>query len=139
MKIQEINFVESHDMQDINVLTESVETYYDAHDTLCLESTLSVEVLVSGEVSHTWILDLGASLHVTPHKEWFTHYEETIGSVTLGDSYSCDIVGIGDIAMVLSNGYKFILENVHHVPCLTHNLISVGKLDDLGLKVLFSQ
>ena len=114
VKIQEINFVESHDAQDINVLTKFVETYYDAQDTLCMESTLSVEVLVSGQVSHGWILNLGASLHVTPHKEWLTCYEETIGSITLGDSYSCDIVGIGDIAMVLSNGYKFILENVCH-------------------------
>ena len=70
----------------------------------------------SGKVSRTWILDLDASLHVTPHKEWFTCHEETIVSVTLGDSYSCDIVGIGDIAMVLSNGYKFIIENVCHMP-----------------------
>ena len=90
-------------------------------------------------MSHTWILDSGASLHVTPHKEWFTCYEETIGSVTLGDSYSCDIVGIGDIAMVLSNDYRFILENVLHVPCWTRNLILIGRLDDLGLKVSFSQ
>ena len=121
------------------MLTEFVETYYDAQDTLCLESTLSAEVLVSGQVSHTWILDSSASLHVTPHKEWFTlHYEETRGSITLGDSYSCDIVGIGDIAMVLSNGYMFILEHVCHVPCLTRNLILVGRLDDLGLKVSFS-
>ena len=96
-------------------------------------------MLVNGAVSHTWILDSGVSLHVTPHKEQFTHYKETIGSVTLGDSYSCDIVGIGDIAMVLSNGYRFILENVHHVPCLTCNLILVGRLDDFKLKVLFSQ
>ena len=138
MKIQEINIFESHDAQDINVFIESFETYYDAHDTFCLESTLFIEVLVNGEVSHTWILDLGVSLHVTPHKEWFTHYKETIGSVTLGDSYSCDIVGIGDIAMVLSNGYKFILENVRHMPCLTRNLISFSRLDDLGLKVSFS-
>ena len=80
-------------------------------------------MLVSGEVSHTWILDSGAFHHVTPHKEWFTHYKETIGSITLGDSFSCDIVGRADIAMVLSNGYNFILENVHHVPCLTCNLV----------------
>ena len=65
MKIQEINFVESHDPQDINVLVESIETYYDAHDTLCLESTLFAEVLVSGQVSHTWIYDLGASVSRT--------------------------------------------------------------------------
>ena len=55
-------------------------------DTLSLDSKLSPEVLVSGETSHTWILDSGASLHVTPHRDWFTRYEETYSVVTLGDS-----------------------------------------------------
>ena len=66
------------------MLIDSIETYYDAQDTLCLESSLSNKVLVSGEVSHTWILDLGVSLHVTPHKEGFTHYKEIVGSTTFG-------------------------------------------------------
>ena len=26
-------------------------------------------------LSHTWLLDFGASLHVTPHREWFTCYK----------------------------------------------------------------
>ena len=101
---------------------------------------MPVELLVvSGGVSHTWILDSGASLHVTPHRDWFISYEETIGSVTLGDSYSCDIVGIGDIAMVMANGVRFVIHNVRHVPTLTCNLISVGRLDDLVYKVTFHQ
>ncbi|MCO5573907.1 hypothetical protein L7F22_027682 [Adiantum nelumboides] len=86
------------------MLTENDDVFYDAQETLSLQSTMPAELLVSGEVSHTWILDSGASLHVTPHRHWFTTYEETIGTVTLGDSYSCDIVGIGDIAMVMANG-----------------------------------
>ncbi|MCO5604461.1 hypothetical protein L7F22_058627 [Adiantum nelumboides] len=100
---------------------------------------MPAELLVSGEVSHTWILDLGASLHVTPHRHWFTTYEETIGTVTLGDSYSCDIMGIGDIAMVMANGVKFTIHNVRHVLPFTRNLILVGRLDDLGYKVTFHQ
>ena len=93
---------------------------------LSLDSKLSAEVLVSGEISHTWILDSGASLHVTPHRDWFTRYEETYGAVTLGDSYTCDIVGIGDITIEFSNGMHLVIEKVHHVPSLTRNLIYVG-------------
>lgn len=86
IKIEQINMVtEAQGAQNINVLMESIDKFYDAQDTLCLESSLFAEILVSDEVSHTcWILDSGASLHVTPHHEWFTRYEETIGSVTLG-------------------------------------------------------
>ena len=62
-----------------------------------------------------------------------------MGTVTLGNSFACDIVGIGDIPMVLSNGMRFVVENVRHVPCLTRNLISIPQLDDLGYKVTFSQ
>ena len=107
MKSEEINVVT--DTQDNSVVA-------DPQDILCLESSLSVEVLVSGHVSHTWILDLGASFHVTPHREWFSRYEETVGTVTLGDSYQCDIVGIGDITMAFSNGSCMVIENVRHVP-----------------------
>ena len=103
----------------------SLFTFSDAQESLCLESTVSAAILVSGEISHAWSLDSGASLHVTPHKEWFSRYEEVVGTVTLGNSYACDIVGIGDIPMVLSNGMRFVIENVRHVPCLTRNLMSI--------------
>ena len=86
---------------------------------------MTAEILVSGEVSHAWILDSGASLHGTPHREWFSRYEEIVGTITLGNSFACNIVGIGDIPMVLSNGMHFVIENVRHVPCLTRNLISI--------------
>ncbi|MCO5604116.1 hypothetical protein L7F22_058275 [Adiantum nelumboides] len=95
VKIEELNIVQDDcDAQDINILSENNDVFYDAQETLSLQSFMPAELLVSGEVSHTWILDLGALLHVTPHRHWFTTYEETIGIVTLGDSYSCDIVSI---------------------------------------------
>ena len=74
VKIQEINLVAdaTNDAQEINAVTETFDVYYDAMDTLSLDSKLSTEVLVSGKISHTWILDSGASLHVTPHRDWFT-------------------------------------------------------------------
>ena len=61
-----------NDAQEINAIIETFDVYYDAMDTLSLDSKLSAKVLVSGEISHTWILDSGASLHVTPHRDWFT-------------------------------------------------------------------
>ncbi|MCO5612545.1 hypothetical protein L7F22_066813 [Adiantum nelumboides] len=41
--------------------------------------------------------------------------------------------------MVMANGVKFTIHNVRHAPTLTRNLISVGRLDDLGYKVTFHQ
>ncbi|MCO5562447.1 hypothetical protein L7F22_016075 [Adiantum nelumboides] len=131
LKIEELNIVQDDcDAQDINMLIENDDVFYDAQETLSLQGFMTAELLVSGEVSHTWILDLGALLHVTPDRHWFTTYGETIGTVTLGESYSCDIVGICDIAMVMVNGVKFTIHNVRHVPALTRNLI-LHKLNTL--------
>ena len=45
-----------------------------------------------------WILDSGASFHVTPHKEWFTTYDASRkGRVHLGNDYACEIVEVGDV------------------------------------------
>ena len=62
VKIEELNVV-THDVdsQDILVLDYSSEmtsfTFPDAQEILCLESTVSAEILVTGEISHAWILD----------------------------------------------------------------------------------
>ena len=56
MKIQEINMVSHQDEQEIQ-LAECTETFFDAEQSLSLESNLTAEILVSGEVSHTWVLD----------------------------------------------------------------------------------
>ena len=58
MKIEEINFVmEEHDSQDINVVIKPHEQFFNAQESLALESSLPAKLLVRGEVSHTWVLD----------------------------------------------------------------------------------
>ena len=49
-----------------------------------------------GYAMSDWILDSGASLHVSPHKEWFTSYVATNDHVTLGNEQTCDILGMGE-------------------------------------------
>ena len=103
MKKRDIHIVtDDCDGQDINVVT-------DGKHILCLESSLLAEVLASGHVSHTWILDLGAAFHVTPHREWFSHYEETIGTVTFGDNHQSYITSIGDITLLFLNGSCMVI------------------------------
>ena len=51
----------------------------------------------------------------------------------MGSQVSSKIVGIGDIIMTTNTGCKVVLKDVRHVPDMHLNLISVGKLDDVGL------
>ena len=124
----------------ITELNVVIDTTVHDQDICFLDSSVPAEILVSGEISHSWILDSSALLHVTPHREWFSSYEaRNVGTVALGDSYECEIAGIGNISMILPNGSHFVIRNVNHVPKLTRNLISIRQLDDIGYKFSFGQ
>ena len=125
-KVEEINMVES---------SMDAHEYKPGHtDILVFTSEIAPEALLAQDDMYVqnWIIDSGASFHVTPHREWFSSYAVTHGTVKLGDSYKLDIQGIGDVKLAMSNGMEFVLHNVRHVPQITKSLISAGQLDDLG-------
>ena len=124
MKIQEVNVTstvaenEEQMSRDIFFLNSSV-------DSVLLTAT-------DGHALSDWIIDSGASLHVSPHKEWFTSYVATKDHVRLGNEQTCEILGVGDVQLKFQNGSSFMLKNVRHVPAITKSLISTGLLDDAG-------
>ena len=60
----------------------------------------SVLVSTSDITVQDWIMDSGASFHVTPHCEWFTRYDaKRTRRVRLGNDFACDIKGIDDIKL----------------------------------------
>ncbi|KAL0650216.1 hypothetical protein Bca4012_092907 [Brassica carinata] len=51
--------------------------------------------VTSGDHLDSWILDTGASFHMTPNKGWFETYKVgNMGSVRLADDKVCGVVGI---------------------------------------------
>ncbi|KAH7283219.1 hypothetical protein KP509_35G066300 [Ceratopteris richardii] len=70
------------------VKIEEINAISDDADVLTLDSTVPSEALMADSLSHTWLLDSGASFHVTRHREWFSNYAaKSLGTVRLGDSY----------------------------------------------------
>ncbi|MCO5583241.1 hypothetical protein L7F22_037150 [Adiantum nelumboides] len=120
-------------IEELNALT------FDSDGDVLYASLLSPASLVAsnGSYEQDWIVDSGASFHVTRHQEWFSTYEGRHGVVRLGNCYACDIVGAGDIKLSLPNGSVFTLTNVKHVPKLTKSLISTCQLDDDGYHTTF--
>ena len=55
----------------------------------------------------------------------------------LANGSALDVVGMGDVQILLPNGSIWLLEKVRHIPELRRNLISVGQLDDEGHAILF--
>ena len=55
----------------------------------------------------------------------------------LADGEALDVVGRGDVWIILPNGSVWLLQKVKHIPNPGRNLISVGQFDDEGHAILF--
>ena len=89
-----------------------------------------------------WIVDLGASQHMTPHKHFFDNYEPVSGrKVFMGDNDMVEAVGKGSILVetrVKGRVRSIRMHDVLYVPKMHSNLLSVSKLISRGLKVHFN-
>ena len=74
----------------------------------------------------------------TPHQKIIHNYVAgDFGKVYLANGIALDVVGMGDVWILLPNGFVWLLEKVRHIPNLRKNLIFVGQLDDEGHAILF--
>jgi hypothetical protein len=85
-----------------------------------------------------WLINSGASYHMTPHKEWLCEYEQYDGGdVFLGVDSTTKIVGRGRVQLKLYDGRKRTLPCVLHIRGLARTLISINKMSDEGVHTLF--
>lgn len=84
--------------------------------------------IMNSDVKDVWILDSGASKHMSFRQEWFIDldgsYKET---VSLGDDSVCKVMGRGTILIKRLVNNEWLdgkLENVLYIPSLRRNLFS---------------
>ncbi|KAJ3704083.1 hypothetical protein LUZ61_007788 [Rhynchospora tenuis] len=101
----------------------------------------AAQVPASSTDSQTWVLDSGATNHVTSDLNNLSSFFEYAGSDTLqvGNGAGLPIQHTGDAFFSLSN-HNIKLSNILHVPSFTCNLISISKLisDNPNLLIEFS-
>eukprot|EP00253_Pinus_taeda_P025644 PITA_25644 len=95
----------------------------------------------STHVDHdAWLINSSASFHFTPHREWFCEYEKYDGGdVFLGDDRKARVVGHGKVKLKFQGGRVRTIPGTLHIPALARNLISVSKLDEIGVKIVFEK
>ncbi len=81
--------------------------------------------------ANTWVMDTGASYHMTFTKELFTSFKEWKGSVKLGDDQELSVEGSGSVQVKMFDGMVRAFD-AWYVPGLRKNLISLGALDKQG-------
>lgn len=84
-----------------------------------------------------WIVDSGATEHMSCMKSLFSDYREldVVKNIRLGNGSTVSAMGIGSIKLYAFNGKCWIdsvIENVLYVPDLKFNLFSVGTVVDKG-------
>ena len=109
--------------EEVNYVGSSAEIMTTDPKILSIENPVESKVLLTTEESSTWLLDSGASYHVTPHRSQFRQFSDR--HVRVGNSQHCAIIGIGTVELNLPGGSTLVLHNVRHVPELSSPLISV--------------
>ena len=101
---------------------------------------------VSGEVPEDkWLVDSGASSHMTPKREYFSKYQSFITpeKVGLGDGRVVEAVGVGteklNMPFKVSKSKKAVMYDVLHIPKLSCNLFSVRVATKRGNTFKFGQ
>jgi hypothetical protein len=97
---------------------------------------------LSGFVTHgedTWLIDSGASKHMTGQKDILSSLTEKDfpHKVSLGDDYQYPIKGMGESTYKLDSGTPMRMKDVLYVPGLTKNLLSISALHKKGFRVAF--
>uniref|UniRef100_A0ABD2W186 Retrovirus-related Pol polyprotein from transposon TNT 1-94 n=1 Tax=Trichogramma kaykai TaxID=54128 RepID=A0ABD2W186_9HYME len=90
------------------------------------------------DCSENWLLDSGASQHMTHHRDWFSTYTSFQNKIPirLGDGHILYAAGKGNINVTVFDGNEWnskFLSDAFHVPDLTFNLFSMGAALDKNL------
>lgn len=90
---------------------------------------------------NTWILDSGATEHMTSVREKYFKFKPYSSTVEVANSEKIKVTGIGDTIIKLPGEAEektIALSNVLYVPNLGGNLLSIGRIEERGFKVEFS-
>jgi hypothetical protein len=101
------------------------------------------EVVLStkNDDENAWLMDYGASAHMTCNREWYDEYYEKLDRthIYLGDNRSHKVQGYGVISVNLPNGQLRHTHNVMYVPGIKKNLIFVSAITDNNLTMEFGK
>jgi hypothetical protein len=97
---------------------------------------LSQEQREDAVVPRRWVLDTGATNHMTGTRNIFAELDTAVtGSVRFGDGSVVAIEGKGTILFACKSEEHRQLEGVYYIPRLTTNIVSLGQMDEDGYAI----
>ncbi|UYV61130.1 hypothetical protein LAZ67_1003529 [Cordylochernes scorpioides] len=99
-----------------------------------------------GATAETWIIDSGATHHMTPKRDYFTCLKEcpsNMSSTTVANGSSIEACGIGTVSANIvghkGDASNLVTHNTLYVPDMRHSVLSVLQMIENGRKVVFNK
>ncbi len=86
-----------------------------------------------------WMMDSGATHHISPHHSDFKDFTPSKGTVRIGDSSTISQEGVGTVVFKSPQGYSLTLSNVLYVPAVKTRFMSTRALAQKGAEITFSE
>lgn len=103
------------------------------------ETNLFSCYLANKNAQKSWILDSGCTSHMTYSEKPFTELKRISKTLNLAsENKTAEIKGTGPAEIEIKEG-RIGITNALYVPSLCANLLSVGKMTDKGLTILFNK
>ena len=99
----------------------------------------SVETVLTTRDPREWLLDSGASKHMTPSTDQMKNLRPHIGKVYIGDNSTIPIHSEGSLEVLSDGKGGYLSSRVYYVPKLGYHLMSVSELCKLGMRVIFDE
>jgi len=129
MRVKTRRVSKKKDHDDDHVTTATNDDLVILHDPNSLN-------LVSDE--SMWIIDSGATLHVTTRKEFFKSYTPgDFGVLKMGNDGVSKVIGVGDVCLQTNMRMQLLLKGMKHAPDVHFNLIFAHVLDDASYDPLW--
>ena len=121
---------------------EDVPAWKNEEDSKYFESEYTLISALTGAITHgsdTWLIDSGASRHMTGNEEVLVNLslKDSPHKVKLGDDSQYPIKGEGEAIYLLESGKRMKMQKVLYVPGLKKNLLSILALEEKGFRVAF--
>ena len=104
-------------------------------------STLSasVETILTTRDPREWLLDSGASKHMTPSTNQMKNLRPHLGKVYIGDNKTILIHNEGTLDVLSDGKGGYLSSRVYYVPKLGYHLMFVSEICNLGMRVIFDE
>lgn len=87
-----------------------------------------------------WIVDSGCTTHMSMRKDWFVKYStKDSKEITVANNQKLKSNGVGDVEVNLKDDVQKTITDVIYVPDIAANLLSVSKMTEMDLVVVFDK